>query len=482
MAFEEGLLAPSSLMADEPSDFPAAGGVFSPRNYSGGFSTPVPARTALGSSLNIPAVNLTSSLGVARVLDTLRNLGLGTLDRDHNFYGLGIALGGGEVSLIDLLSAYAALADSGVWKEAVIIPEAPGLPSAGTAAGRHAGTAAGTAPARPSGAIGVPGAAGGPAARRASVRGAAYAEGGAGGAVGAAGGPEGGEGGPEGEDGDAGREDGEGLTLSLQARAGIVGPERARRVFSPEAAFMAVDILSDDKARALGFGEGGVLATPYPSAVKTGTSTSFRDNFCLGFTSRYAVGVWAGNFQARPMARVSGITGAGELWRRVMDRLAEREAPGPLAGPPRGVVRVRVCPVSGLPAGPDCPNSVQDWFPLSRPLPAACDHDGMDLTNVPVLGRELRFGLLRPASREVYALDPEAPPGATRIRALAQSVPGVEELVFVLNGVTVGSRKVEGYARASVSVPLTPGVNVLQVTGLRGTMAPLTDTARYTVM
>ncbi|MDR1036177.1 MAG: transglycosylase domain-containing protein [Deltaproteobacteria bacterium] len=459
MGFEEGVLAPSSLMADEPSDFPGWNGVFSPRNYSGSFSAPVSARTALGSSLNIPAVNLTNSLGVSKVLSKLRDLGLATLDRDHDFYGLGISLGGGEVSLIDLLTAYASLADSGVWKPAAIFLE-PGFepfrdlrPDSGP--GRPVPRVRrGVSPAR-AGTASPGGASPAPAASRASA--------------------------PSPESPSSGASGGSAPTASLDFPGASPARASARRVFSPEAAFMVTSVLSDARARVLGFGEGGVLDTPYPSAVKTGTSTSFRDNFCLGFTDRHAVGVWAGNFQARPMARISGVTGAGELWRRVMDRLAERGEPGPLPPAPPGVVEVRVCPVSGLPAGPDCPNTVRDYFPANRPLPRECDHDAMDLSAVPVIGRELRFRLLRPATREIYALDPEAPPAASRVRALVQSVPGVTELEFILNGRPVGRRRVDGYARASLSIPLARGENLLEVVGLRGSAAPLRDSARYTV-
>ncbi|MDR1080679.1 MAG: hypothetical protein LBQ79_06895, partial [Deltaproteobacteria bacterium] len=436
MGFEDGVLAPSSLMADEPSDFPGWNGVFSPRNYSGAFSAPVSARTALGSSLNIPAVNLTNVLGVSRVLSKLRELGLGTLDRDQDFYGLGISLGGGEVSLIDLLTAYASLADSGVWKPAAIFLDS-GPDSCRGGSGTRGTCGPDSGPPSPGGAP-----AQGDPDGRASSR------------------PE--SSGPSGP------------ASSRQAVA-------ARRVFSPEAAFLVTSVLSDDRARILGFGEGGVLATPYPSAVKTGTSTSFRDNFCLGFTDRHAVGVWAGNFQARPMARISGVTGAGELWRRVMDGLASRGAPGPLPPPPPGIREIRVCPVSGLPAGPRCPNTVRDFFPENRPLPRECGHDEMDLSSVPVIGRELRFRLLRPATREIYAVDPEAPPAASRVRALVQSVPGVVELEFILNGEPLGRRAVEGYARASMSIPLSRGENLLEVVGFRGSFAPLRDAARFTV-
>jgi hypothetical protein len=145
------------------------------------------------------------------------------------------------------------------------------------------------------------------------------------------------------------------------------------------------------------------------------------------------------------------------------------------------VVEARVCPVSGLPAGPQCPNTVKDYFPANLPLPKACEHDSMDLSALPVLGRELKFRLIRPATREIYALDPEAPPAASRLRALVQSVPGVTELEFRLNGLEVGRRKVDGYARASLSIPLSRGENHLEVLGLRGSLAPLRDSARYSV-
>jgi penicillin-binding protein 1C len=492
-AFDLGLIAPSSLMADEPSDYPGWNGVFSPRNYSGGFSVPVSARTALGSSLNIPAVNLTNALGVSRVLAKLRELGLSSLNRDHDFYGLGLALGGGEVSLIDLLSAYAALADSGLWKPPVLILEAspapepgffprkaraaggPGAPPAGAAGESRPGSTPRSHASEEEPQPASPARSGAPmpAARSestpdAALPGAASEEARPGTPTGASwSGAEAGQEVPSAAGGPTG--------------AGPAAPGQARRVFSTAAAFMVRDILSDDRARALGFGTGGVLSTSYPSAVKTGTSTNFRDNFCLGFASGFAVGVWAGNFQAQPMSRISGVTGAGELWRKVMDLMAARRPPAPFPKAPDSVREVRVCPVSGLPAGPDCPNSVQDYFPADRPLPRQCLHSEMDLAAIPVLGRELRFQLIRPSSREIYALDPEAHPGEARLLALVQSVPGVEELVFSLNGRTVGRRRVDGYARASFSIPLTRGQNRLEVEGLRGNMAPLRDRANYTV-
>ena len=50
-----------------------------------------------------------------------------------------------------------------------------------------------------------------------------------------------------------------------------------------------------------------------------------RDNWCIGFSDRYTVGVWVGNFNGTPMKDVSGVSGAAPLWRKIMDKLNEHE-------------------------------------------------------------------------------------------------------------------------------------------------------------
>src|SRR5581483_4861919 len=111
-----------------------------------------------------------------------------------------------------------------------------------------------------------------------------------------------------------------------------------RRVMSADAAFVVADILADRNARSLTFGLDSPLATRYWSAVKTGTSKDMRDNWCIGFTRRYTVGVWVGNFDGEPMHDVSGITGAAPVWMNVMDLLQDREA-SEAPRPPEGVVQ-----------------------------------------------------------------------------------------------------------------------------------------------
>src|SRR4029450_10493318 len=86
------------------------------------------------------------------------------------------------------------------------------------------------------------------------------------------------------------------------------------------AAHVIGDILSDRSARAATFGIDNALATRVWSAAKTGTSKDMRDNWCIGYTSRYTVGVWVGNFSGAPMHDVSGVTGAAPSWRDLLHR------------------------------------------------------------------------------------------------------------------------------------------------------------------
>lgn len=112
LAFEQGL-TPASLLEDVETHFWTAQGDFVPRNYDDRFHGPVRAREALASSYNIPAVALAERLGPHVLLERLRALGLQTLDQPAEHYGVGLALGDGEVRLLDLAAAYATLARGG---------------------------------------------------------------------------------------------------------------------------------------------------------------------------------------------------------------------------------------------------------------------------------------------------------------------------------------------------------------------------------
>ena len=114
-----------------------------------------------------------------------------------------------------------------------------------------------------------------------------------------------------------------------------------RQVFNPETSFLISSILSDPMARAIGFGADSPLDTPFWTAVKTGTSKDYRDNWCFGFSQRYTVAVWAGNFNAEAMEKVSGVSGAGPSWYEIMTHL-HRNEPSQAPTPPADIVMKKV--------------------------------------------------------------------------------------------------------------------------------------------
>ena len=109
------------------------------------------------------------------------------------------------------------------------------------------------------------------------------------------------------------------------------------RIFSPGASYIIGSILSDQNARSTGFGWESPLETPFWTAVKTGTSKDYRDNWCVGFSELYTVGVWTGNFDATPMEKVSGVTGAGPAWYDIMNEL-HRNKKSAAPNPPEEIV------------------------------------------------------------------------------------------------------------------------------------------------
>ncbi len=129
--------------------------------------------------------------------------------------------------------------------------------------------------------------------------------------------------------------------------------QRGTRVLSQQTAYLLTDILSDNDARAPGFGYESPLKLGRPAAVKTGTTTDFRDNWTVGYTPDIAVGVWVGNADNSPMRGVSGVDGAAPIWRDVMDA-ALRTKPVRGFTEPEGIVRAEVCLPSGLLPTPYC--------------------------------------------------------------------------------------------------------------------------------
>lgn len=131
--------------------------------------------------------------------------------------------------------------------------------------------------------------------------------------------------------------------------AALAGAEEVT-VFDARHAWIVADILADPRARAPAFPPGGPLDLPFRCAVKTGTSSDFRDNWCLGFTAEFTVGVWAGNFDNQPMRGLSGVDGAGPVFHETMLRL-HRDSAATWPPRPEGIIDVTVDPRTGRQPG-----------------------------------------------------------------------------------------------------------------------------------
>ena len=269
VALDRGYTA-ASVLPDIPKTYPTATGPYQPRNYDRRFRGPTRMREALASSYNVPAVDVASSLGANALLQTLRLAGFESLKQDAEYYGLGLALGNGDLTLIELANGYRTLANGGEWRP---------------------------------------------------------------------------------------------WTWRPSDQSGSRGPARgARRVISPAASAIVLDILTDPAARIPGFGTSTPFDFPFPVAVKTGTSRHFTDNWAVGTTRAFTVAVWAGNFSGHAMEGVSGVTGAGPLLHRAVMAVSRRIPAGALTTPSEaGAVSVPVCRLSGLRATPDCA-SLTEWF------------------------------------------------------------------------------------------------------------------------
>jgi len=127
MAFDTGD-TPATVLPDVPSTYPTAqpGVPYTPRNYDGAFHGPLRVRQALAGSQNVPAVALASRTGVPDLLRLLRSSGFTNFDKTASHYGLGVALGNAEVTLAELVGAYASLARGGVWQQPrALVDDAP---------------------------------------------------------------------------------------------------------------------------------------------------------------------------------------------------------------------------------------------------------------------------------------------------------------------------------------------------------------------
>jgi penicillin-binding protein 1C len=138
-------------------------------------------------------------------------------------------------------------------------------------------------------------------------------------------------------------------------------PEAGVQVFSPQAAYLVSDILADPLARGRIFGGSLAMNQPYRLAVKTGTSTRYRDCWAVAYCPEYTLAVWVGNFGGRPTARMSGAAAAAPILADVARELFGASAPASFDRP-EGVTAVTICAFSGLLPQPGCTHRRQELF------------------------------------------------------------------------------------------------------------------------
>ncbi len=225
-------------------------------------------------------------------------------------------------------------------------------------------------------------------------------------------------------------------TLANGGRSSAVAlSDVAKPRFAPaldaRASFIVGDILSDGNARARTFGTDSVLATRYWSAVKTGTSKDMRDNWAVGWSERYTVGVWVGNASGAAMHDVSGTSGAAPIWSAVMGFLHARE-PSRAPKAPTGLVQasVRFGPAHATaPATPaDTAGAVpleaarQEWFmPGTQQALFAMDTGAVSAYGTSARGQKDQKNHTNPA--RTAAASPAAPP-AVNAAAMASAATG----------------------------------------------------------
>ena len=227
-----------------------------------------------------------------------------------------------------------------------------------------------------------------------------------------------------------------GVWSPLRMRQAEPAGQDGQRLYAEATAFLISSILADRESRSTTFGLENPLVTRFWSAVKTGTSKEMRDNWCIGYSRRYTVGVWVGNFSGQPMRDVSGVSGAAPVWREVMNWL-HRDTPSAPPDPPAGVRSETVTFADGIE-----PVRVE-WF-----------RDGTQPSAQQVLAGGAPH-IVAPAPGTIIALDPDIP--AARQRVGLEADARATQVRWSLDGTDLGT------ADQLVLWPPHPGRHTLQL-------------------
>lgn len=323
LALERGWTA-ATLIDDTELSEAVGGGQHTFHNYSHRHYGPLRLREALGNSLNIPAVETLRFVGADAFLEKLHALGITSLTRHPDFYGDGLALGNGEVSLYEMAQAYTVLARQGRYRALTLLVDDP-------------------------------------------------------------------------------------------------APRPDIEVFTPAVATLIANVMADPDARMLEFGRG--LQFPVETAIKTGTSTDYRDAWAIAFDYRHTIAVWMGNLDGAAMDGITGAVGPAMVIRSIFSELNRNQDTRPLILS-RELMLAKICRRDGLPAHDDC-ESTSEWL-VPGTLPARAE--------TPKAAPPESFRLVQPTAGLLVAHDPRIPSAFESLPMRIAPVPGLRRVDWYVDG------------------------------------------------
>jgi membrane peptidoglycan carboxypeptidase len=280
----------ATTFIDQPICFPNQGGQnYCPLNYDLKWHGLVEMRYALGNSFNIPAVKMLELNGVNAMVATASAMGITTFTNPQD-YGLSLTLGGAEVRMVDMATAFGVFANSGYRID--LHPILKVTDKTGKV---------------------------------------------------------------------------------LEQYKPPLSPIFGKKILPDGVAYIISDILADNNARLMEFGDNSELKIPGQTvSVKTGTTNDFRDNWTIGYTPSILVATWVGNDDNSQMSGlVSGITGAAPIWNDIMSHLLKDKTPEPMSRPP-SIIQKSICSDTGaLPpppgSGATCPTRFEYFIKGTEP-------------------------------------------------------------------------------------------------------------------
>ncbi|MEO0337255.1 MAG: penicillin-binding transpeptidase domain-containing protein, partial [Pseudomonadota bacterium] len=168
--------------------------------------------------------------------------------------------------------------------------------------------------------------------------------------------------------------------------------EPGYQIIDPETVSLITSVLTDHQSRSDEFGRGGYLELDHPVAVKTGTSNDYRDTWILSYSPDYTVGMWRGNASgAATEGQAPAAKSLGPLLKVVWDHLYRYQEPKGFQIA-KGLVKKKVCPLSGMLVGDSCPGGRHEWFRAgSEPTEKCKWHRHVTVDNCSGETRQIHF-------------------------------------------------------------------------------------------